>query len=320
MNEEKLEHYFTGAMPEDGRRELFRLMDGDAELKAAFIRERNLLTLVRLQNKTDVTPAYTAERYRQLMKKSRSGKMRRIALQTLKYAAVAALAIGLWTVWQSRDTSQPPEEERLATIESPPGQRAKIMLPDGSSVWLNAQSKLTYPLRFSKENRQVKLEGEAFFDIQSDAEHPFTVSSSRMTVSVSGTQFNVHAYGEESSTVTLIEGRVKIITPDSALTLKPGYQAVVSRTQGITVARGTVDVYAWTKGEFFYLNRPLKEIAADLERRFNVEIRIADAALADEIFTYHADESTPLDDILRHLRKTNVLKCKREGRVIVIRN
>jgi ferric-dicitrate binding protein FerR (iron transport regulator) len=319
MDKEILEHYFAGDMSEDEKRELFRLMDKDANLREEFIRERNLLTLVRLQKTTEATPSYAADNYRLLMKKARTGKTRRITLQILKYAAVAALTIGLWTVWQNRDnTKRQPEEELFTTVETPSGQRTKIILPDGSSVWLNAQTKLTYPNRFSKENRQVKLEGEAFFEVISDAEHPFTVSSELMNVRVLGTRFNVHAYREETSTVTLIKGRVEIVTPDSSLTLKPDYQAAVSKTQGITVSKGTPDVCAWTDGEFFYLNKPLKEIAADLERRFNVSIRITDETLASEIFTYHADENTLLDDILRHLRKTKMLKCKREGKTIVI--
>ncbi|MDR1097549.1 MAG: FecR domain-containing protein [Tannerella sp.] len=320
MNEELLEHYFAGDMPEDEKRELFRLMEEDANLREEFVRQRNLLTLVRLQNKTAATPFYTADNYRLLMKKARTGKIRRTALQALKYAATAALAIGLWTIWQSRNpATPPPEKELFTTIETPPGQRTKIRLPDGSSVWLNSQTKLTCPSHFSKENRQVRLEGEAFFEVKSDAEHPFTVSSELMSISVPGTQFNVHAYREEASVVTLIKGRVEIVTPDSSLILKPDYQATVSKTQGITVSEGTPDAYAWIKGEFFYLNRPLKEIAADLERRFNVSIRITDATLAGELFTYHAGENTSIDDILRHLKKTKALKCSRNGREIVIR-
>jgi ferric-dicitrate binding protein FerR (iron transport regulator) len=320
MNEELLEHYFTGDMPEDEKRELFRLMDEDANLRKEFIRERNLLTLVRLQNTTEAPPFYVADNYRLLMKKAQTGKMRRIALRTLKYAALVTLTIGLWTVWQNRDhTKQQPQEELFTTIETTFGQRTKIILPDGSNVWLNSRAKLTWPNHFSKENRQVKLEGEAFFDVKSDAEHPFTVLSKLMNVRVLGTRFNVYAYPDERSTVSLIKGSVEIVTPDSLLTLKPHYQATVSKTQGITVSEGTPNVYAWTKGEFFYFNKPLKEITADLERRFNVSIRITDATLANEIFTYHADEHTSLEDILRHLRKTKVLKYKRDGREIVIR-
>jgi ferric-dicitrate binding protein FerR (iron transport regulator) len=319
MDKELLEHYFAGDMPEEEKRELFRLMDGDANLREEFIRERNRLTLVRLQSTAEATPSYTADHYRRLMKKARTGKIRRAALQTLKYAATVALTIGLWTVWQSRDrTGQQPEDERFTAIEAPAGQQTKILLPDGSSVRLNSQTKLTYSSHFSKENRQVWLEGEAFFEVKSDTEHPFTVLSGLVNISVTGTQFNVHAYREETSTVTLLKGRVEIITPDSSLTLKPGCQATVSKMHGITVSERTPGVCAWTKGEFFYFNRPLKEIAAELERRFNVGIRIADATLAGEIFTCHAGENTSLDDILQHLNKTSVLKYSREEKVIVI--
>jgi ferric-dicitrate binding protein FerR (iron transport regulator) len=96
--------------------------------------------------------------------------------------------------------------------------------------------------------------------------------------------------------------------------LKPNEQASISNTKGISLTEGigTENVNSWAKGEFFYLNEPLATIAKDLERRFNVTISIQNEKLANEIFTYHADENTTIEQILRHLKETKELTYLRK--------
>ena len=314
------EQYFAGSLTDAEKQQLFDAMDRDDALRDAFIMERNLMTCVRQQAETDPNDAIV--HYRKFKKTVQMRKVRALTLRALKYAAIAALAVWLWSLRQPEKTVRE-TPVRPVTIETPSGHRTRIVMPDGTGVWLNARSKLTYPSDFSNENRHVSLEGEAFFEVVSDAEHPFTVSTDRITVNVTGTVFNVNAYPDETASVTLIHGKVDIITPDTLLTLKPNGQVTVTRTNEITHNKntGTPDIYAWTNGDFYYLNKPLSDIAKDLERRFNVKISIENKTLADELFTYHASENITLDDILRHLKKTKIFNfsnfSKKEGLIII---
>ena len=311
------EQYFAGALSDEEKRQLFSEMDKDEALREAFFAQHHLLTLVRQRATSD--PDETIKHYAQFKKVVVKHKMRTLALQTLKYAAIVALAIWLWTVWQNPKTERQ-TQALLTLIEAPSGHRTHVVLPDGTDVWLNARTKLTYPANFSFENRHIRLEGEAYFEVASDINHPFTVSTELLSINVTGTEFNVNAYPDETVSVTLIQGKVTVITPDSLLTLHPNEQATVTQSKAITLNTnaGTPDVYAWTNGEFYYLNKPLRDIIKDLERRFNVNITISNEMLAHELFTYHADENITLDEILRHLKKTETMNYSKTGNQILI--
>ena len=335
------EQYFAGSLTEEEKQKLFSAMDKDDTLRHTFVTERNLLTFVNQQEAAD--PHDALNFYRQFKKIVQIRMTRKLMLQALKYAAVVVLAIWLWSIRQQIETGHQ-MQERLFKIEAPSGHRTFIEMPDGTSVWLNARSKLTYHADFSYENRQVNLEGEAYFEVAGDEKHPFTVSTELVTISVTGTKFNVSAYPDETSSVTLIHGKVDVITPDTVLVLKPNEQVSVTQTKEIfrrpdkplalkpneqvSVIQpneithqknvGTPAIYAWTNGEFYYLNKPLSDIAKDLERRFNVNITIEDKTIADELFTYHANESVTLDDILRHLKKTKIFNFSKKEDLIII--
>ena len=334
------EHYFSGSLTKEEKRLLFNTLSKDDALRDTFIMEKNLLTLVSQQSAVDEHDVLT--HYRKFKKTVQIRMVRKLMLQTLKYAAIVVLAIWLWSIRQKETRHQ--IQERLFTIEAPSGHRTFIEMPDGTNVWLNARSKLTYPSDFSGENRQVNLEGEAYFEVAGDEKHPFTVSTELVTISVTGTKFNVSAYPYETSSVTLIHGKVDIITSDTLLVLKPNEQVSVTQTKEIfrhpdkplalkpneqisTILTneithqknvGTPAIYAWTNGDFYYLNKPLAEIVKDLERRFNVNISIENEKLADELYTYRANENTTLDDILRHLKKTNIFNFSKNEDLIII--
>jgi ferric-dicitrate binding protein FerR (iron transport regulator) len=208
------------------------------------------------------------------------------------------------------------------SIEVPKGQRVALTLSDKTKVWLNSQTTFTYPARFSAKSRTVKLSGEAFFEVAENASKPFVVESSLLHVKVLGTKFDVKTYPYENASVTLAEGKVEVSAGNGnyKVTLSPSQQAVYSETAGLTL-RKNINlglVRAWTVGELSFYDQTLAAIAADLERRFDVHIRIDGRELAEDKFTAHFKENTSIAQILASLKETKRLNYKIDGREIEI--
>lgn len=318
--DEKLTKYFSHLLSAEEKDDLFSELDNDQSLKERFARGKNLFSLIVMQDKGD-DKMYAAQKYKDFRKKTRKVFVRKISLQILKYAAIVGIAISLWNVYQNYTYSHTIGATQT-TIEVPAGQRTHIVLPDGTGVWLNAETRLSYPADFSVKNRKVELMGEGYFEVSSDAKNPFIVKTSLMSVTVLGTKFNVKSYDNEDSFVSLLEGIVEIVTSDekSRVRLEPNDHATISLAGGILLSKRLAieSVQTWTTGDFNYLNTPLKDIAKDLQRRFHVKIQIENKELADKIFTYSAEEFTTLDQILRHLKATKEIDYKREKDLITI--
>lgn len=195
------------------------------------------------------------------------------------------------------------------------GVRTKITLSDGSEVWLNSGSTLSYPERFTEDKRQVTLSGEAFFKVKSDKDHRFDVQTSDgITVSAYGTEFNVQAYAEEPDIkATLAEGYIQIdqINQPDSQELIPGEQAVYSRhTQQMQVRKANLLVEtAWKDGKLVFRRTPMEEIAKQLSRHFNVNIQLQGKEIFD--YTYSATFTTEtLAEILSLLEKTAPIRCE----------
>lgn len=195
------------------------------------------------------------------------------------------------------------------------GVRTKITLSDGSEVWLNSGSTLSYPERFTGDKRQVTLSGEAFFKVKSDKDHRFDVQTSDgITVSAYGTEFNVQAYAEEPEIkATLAEGHIQIdqINQPASQELIPGEQAVYSRhTQQMQVRKANLLVEtAWKDGKLVFRRTPMEEIAKQLSRHFNVNIQLQGKEIFD--YTYSATFTTEtLAEILSLLEKTAPIRCE----------
>lgn len=207
-------------------------------------------------------------------------------------------------------------------VEVPNGERASVTLSDGTKVWLNSQSRLTYPAKFANGQRSVKLEGEGYFEVTHNKKAPFYVQSNLIRVQVLGTKFNVKAYPDEPSLVTLTEGKVEVTTNNNEhkLILKPNEQASYSATTGMQLTKhiNSTTVRLWTTGEMAYTNSMLAEIVKDLERQFNVRISITDKELASEVFTCHFKSSTRVDEVLKLLKETRQLDYSINGEDIKI--
>ncbi|WP_205510966.1 FecR family protein [Longitalea arenae] len=171
------------------------------------------------------------------------------------------------------------------TLTTPRGGQYQLTLPDGSKVWLNAASSITYPTSFASNERVVTVTGEVYFEVAKQATRPFIVKKGSTSVTVLGTHFNVNAYEDEVNLkVTLLEGSVKVnsaidngqsaMDPRFAAILKPGQQAIVSAHSPLTIDHSpNVDkVMAWKNGIFNFHKASLQEVMRQLSRWYNVDV------------------------------------------------
>jgi len=208
-----------------------------------------------------------------------------------------------------------PERIKTNTLSTAKGETYQVLLPDGSRIWLNAATTLSYPASFSYlKKRQVKLTGEAYFQVAKDTAHPFIVESGKQEVEVLGTHFNINAYNDEQAlTTTLLEGSVKI---NQQTILKPGQQSVLTGQGGLQVNYvDTEEAVAWKKGDFVFNEEKISIIMRQLERWYNVEIKISDK-LANKEFTGKIARSRNISQVLSLMEETNRIRFKIEGRRI----
>lgn len=247
-----------------------------------------------------------------------SRKYKQFGLRYWKYAAAALIAL-LVTIDIFYD--RPVVSDAVNMVEVPKGQRVNLVLSDGTKVCLNSNSRLHYPAVFSDKQRHVELEGEAFFEVTHNEKSPFVVQVPDMTIKVLGTTFNVKAYRDEITYVTLKSGKVEVCTTDekeSAL-LNPNEQASYSKRTGLKLHRINGNAfYVWKTGEIAYVDNTLSEIAKDLERRFNVYIQVEGQGLAERKFSLRVENNATLSQILSLLRGTRQLDFNQKGNQVII--
>lgn len=191
------------------------------------------------------------------------------------------------------------------TVETPLGMRSSLILPDSTKVWLNAGSKISFPVVFSNEKRLVSLSGEAYFEVKKNKKWPFVVATKNISVLVTGTTFNCNAYPENDQIQTvLVEGEVTIANSSATAlkSLNPGELAVYNKKDGqITKKKTDLQKYiAWKNGKLMFRDDKMDKVVEKLERWYNVEFIIADKEIADYVYTAtFVDES--LDQVLKML-------------------
>ncbi len=218
-------------------------------------------------------------------------------------------------------------KDNFNTIIVPYGKRTKITLSEGTKVWLNSGSKLTYPVVFNEDKREVHLVGEAIFDVRHNKEKPFFVITNDYNIKVLGTVFNVSSYEDDSFTSTALErGSVEIKYPSnsifgkSTLKITPGTLAVYNSSSKI-IKSNKVDVtkyMSWRDGKFIFKKQRLNDIVKKLSRYYNVNITIENTELNGETFSGHLDLKDSIEKVLEVIKETTDLKYKKEAGKIVI--
>lgn len=192
-------------------------------------------------------------------------------------------------------------------VTSAPGTVTRLELPDHSIVWLNAESRLSYPTVFNGREREVKLSGEGYFEVQSDREHPFYVSTDGgLKVMAYGTKFNVNAYQSEPVIEAVLErGKIDVISENKRIQLEPNKQASFDKTTGVfTVSAINMDEKTgWKEGRLVFRNAPLEVVLQRLSRRYNVDIALHKKG--DKTYNYRATFTTEtIEQILNYLKLT----------------
>ena len=202
------------------------------------------------------------------------------------------------------------------TISTPRGGEYQVILPDGTRVWLNAASSLRFPVVFGKE-RNVKLMGEAYFEVAKDIDKPFTVSVGDIRVKVLGTHFNVMAYAdEETITTTLLEGKVKVSGKSRDYELEPGQQAAAG-ISGINVSAADIEqTVAWKNGYFKFERANIEAIMRQVSRWYDVDISYEGAISRDE-FVGKIARSADISQVLRVLELSKV-HFRIDGKRIIV--
>lgn len=210
------------------------------------------------------------------------------------------------------------------TISTPNGRQYSLVLPDGSKVWLNAASSITFPTAFVGNERKVQFTGEAYFEVAKDVSKPFHVLTKDQNVTVLGTHFNINSYDDEDVVrTTLLEGRVNVSslrgTKQSAI-LQPGQQALLSTNNyHLSTQRPDLDaVMSWKKGLFNFNDADITEIMKQATRWYDVEVKYQGTTSSDK-FKGKISRNTNLSQLLKIL-EINGVKWKIEGKVVTIMN
>ncbi|MGJ7030515.1 FecR family protein [Niabella hirudinis] len=200
------------------------------------------------------------------------------------------------------------------TMSTPRGGQYKLVLPDGSKVWLNALSSIRYPASFAGNERGVAITGEVYFEVARDPAHPFKVSllpasgKKGMEVEVLGTHFNVNAYGDEPLVnTTLLEGSVKVKQAAGSIVIRPGQQAQVNSAGKMNVASNVdvAGVVAWKEGHFVFRDTDLKTIMHQLARWYDVDVKY-EGDIPERYFTADISKNKPLSSVLKILEQSNI--------------
>ena len=209
-------------------------------------------------------------------------------------------------------------KEGIHTIKIPRGMNKQITLTDGTKVWLNAESTLEYPETFEgKPNREVYLKGEAYFEVTKDAEHPFRVKTDALETLVLGTSFNVRAYSEDDTQVTLVKGSVKVSdNRQNELCLQPGEHTdeKLNKTQ----VEKAEDYHSWAEGIFYFDNTELIEIMRELGRWYNINIVFTNKEIMHDRLHFQADRKGTLEDVLELLNTMKKVNARIEKDKVIM--
>jgi len=266
----------------------------------------------------------------------------------LRYAAIVIVSVGLsWLAFSYFEKLQKVELAYNEVI-TPMGSRTHIILPDGSDVWLNADSYLKYPVNFSGDLREVELKGEGYFKVEKDEGSQFIVNTSDIRVKVLGTTFNIKTYPEEGTVeTTLVEGeielqRTKAGKKGKVISMKSEQRVTYIRDEGkvvlseikemnASIGRAVVvpgnifiadsvntEVYtAWKDGRLIIENEPLEELAIKLERRFDVKIEFGNDKTRELKFTGILENET-LEQVLFAMELSSPIKYKIDKKTVYL--
>ena len=328
--DELIANYLTEGLDKNALDELKTWIAASAENQQYFIRQREIWFSAVSREAASVYDKDKAfENFRnrvESQKEIQSTSRRGFSLSALwRYAAVVAIiiAVGCISYWQGEVNVKDTFAD--ISVEAPLGSKTKLYLPDGTLVWLNAGSRMTYSQGFGVDNRKVELEGEGYFEVKRNEKIPFFVKTKDLQLQVLGTKFNFRDYPEDHEVVvSLLEGKVglnNLLREEKEAVLSPDERAVLTKANGLLTVESVTASNAsqWTDGYLFFDEELLPDIAKELERSYNVKIHIANDSL--KTFRFYGNfvrREQNIQEVLEALASTEKMQYKIEERNITI--
>ena len=328
--DELIANYLTEGLDKNALDELKTWIAASAENQQYFIRQREIWFSAVSREAASVYDKDRAfENFRnrvESQKEIQSTSRRGFSLSALwRYAAVVAIiiAVGCISYWQGEVNVKDTFAD--ISVEAPLGSKTKLYLPDGTLVWLNAGSRMTYSQGFGVDNRKVELEGEGYVEVKRNEKIPFFVKTKDLQLQVLGTKFNFRDYPEDHEVVvSLLEGKVglnNLLREEKEAVLSPDERAVLNKANGLLTVESVTASNAsqWTDGYLFFDEELLPDIAKELERSYNVKIHIANDSL--KTFRFYGNfvrREQNIQEVLEALASTEKMQYKIEERNITI--
>ena len=301
MDDELLIAYFKGEVSDEEAQQITEWIEAKIEHQRYY---QQLCRLFEVSYWIEDIPEQTEVAF---PKKTKALPWKHYVISFMKVAAIFVLGFALHFFLNWQKTTH---HELQHQIHVPTGQHVEIMLADGSKVWLNSGSTLTFPSKFNGKKRMVELDGEGFFEVKSDKEHPFIVSTSKYQVKAVGTSFNIYDYQDSPQfEAALLNGKVEVTTnakKSSVVILTPNQRAALC--QGVLKVKPIENAnnYLWRKG-ILYFNEPLLEVFDKLQEYYDVEFQIRNTSLTRKspYCTGKFRAKDGLEHIIRVLKETN---------------
>lgn len=221
-----------------------------------------------------------------------------------------------------RDIDSPDTTEIFHTLEIPRGGEYLLTLSDGTMIYLNSESTLSFPVKFQGKERKVYLTGEAYFKVAKNTEHPFVVTAGELEVLVTGTTFGVRAYKDEKDIQTTLEsGQVTVKVEGKSVKLVPNKQVLFNKsTMGVEVRDVDVDLYlAWADGRLVYDNCPLEKILTDLGRWYNIDVFYSRDELRSYQFSLNMKKHEEFTQVLELIGKTGEVQFEIKDNTVIVK-
>jgi len=322
-----MSNHLSGHISDDDERALLELLNSDPKYKTLYTemaKTRAISFIPMLEN--EKVPSYknlVNTFHNSLSLNVKSTTFRNFLRIAAAVIFVLSTSVSLFYIFTNNHNNS------LATSETfvPLGSQAKVILPDGSVAWLNSGSTLKYNNLFGKKDREVQLTGEGYFEVTKDKSKPFLVRTNNIAVKVLGTVFNVRSYLDDPTVeVNLLEGKVDVSMSNKEisrrLALLPNEKMIYNKMTGTMFSYKTDAAKSaqWTTGKLCFVDAPIEKIAKDLERKFDVKIKLETQNINNEIFSGSLNLNQPLNEILEYLDVDKKFTRIYNGKAVLIKN
>ncbi|MFV0506340.1 MAG: FecR family protein [Bacteroidales bacterium] len=322
--EDLMSRYISDSISDEDKTTLFSLVEESELYRKEYNKMVKLYALLQVSDFEAQKDLRYASLKKRLWTSAKNKDKRRWLIYTRKAVAVVLLfitvSLGSIAIYEELNNSG---DSLYSETVVPLGSQTEITLPDGSTVVLNSGSILKYPLSYGRKERSVYLEGEGYFEVSENKEKTFKVHTKDMKIEVTGTVFNIRSYPEaQSAEISLINGGVDVSTDNKYIRLSPNEKAIYNRETGLLHSESTESYKSamWTTGRLSFVNTSFTEILKDIERKYNVKIRIESDKVAKEYFSGCIDLKMSLREVFNFIDVDKKYQFEISGSTILLKD